>query len=165
LRLFFLPPYSPDRNPDELGLKQDTVGRMAMTSMANDDARSLDHKTLESLRIRAVRSVQAGESPSSVAQLWVSPRGKMYGRLAHYRRGGWGGLNIPPRRPPAGKPCQPIAFTRQMRNTSYIGDRFDERLAHAVARPFRTSPKLAALPARTASLPVNRCQRSTITSQ
>jgi hypothetical protein len=36
--------------------------------MANDDARSLDHKTLEALRIRAVRSVQAGESPSAVAR-------------------------------------------------------------------------------------------------
>jgi transposase len=35
LRLFFLPPYSPDRNPDELvwkHLKADTVGRMVVTS-------------------------------------------------------------------------------------------------------------------------------------
>ena len=35
LRLFYLPPYSPDRNPDELvwkHLKADTVGRMAVTS-------------------------------------------------------------------------------------------------------------------------------------
>jgi transposase len=35
LRLFFLPPYSPDRNPDELvwkHLKEDTIGRMAVTS-------------------------------------------------------------------------------------------------------------------------------------
>jgi DDE superfamily endonuclease len=34
LRLFFLPPYSPDRNPDELvwkHLKSDTTGRMAVT--------------------------------------------------------------------------------------------------------------------------------------
>ena len=34
LRLFFLPPYSPDRNPDELvwkHLKADTIGRMAVT--------------------------------------------------------------------------------------------------------------------------------------
>ena len=34
LRLFYLPPYSPDRNPDELvwkHLKADTVGRMAIT--------------------------------------------------------------------------------------------------------------------------------------
>jgi transposase len=35
LRLFFLPPYSPDRNPDELvwkHVKADTVGRMVVTS-------------------------------------------------------------------------------------------------------------------------------------
>ena len=35
LQLFYLPPYSPDRNPDELvwkHLKADTVGRMAVTS-------------------------------------------------------------------------------------------------------------------------------------
>jgi transposase len=34
LRLFFLPTYSPDRNPDELGwkhLKADKVGRMAVS--------------------------------------------------------------------------------------------------------------------------------------
>ena len=34
LRLFYLPPYSPDRNPDELvwkHLKDDTVGRMAIS--------------------------------------------------------------------------------------------------------------------------------------
>jgi transposase len=38
LKLFFLPPYAPDRNPDELvwkHLKADTVGRMATTSKAN----------------------------------------------------------------------------------------------------------------------------------
>ena len=35
LRLFYLPPYSPDRNPDELvwkHLKADTVGRTTITS-------------------------------------------------------------------------------------------------------------------------------------
>jgi transposase len=35
LRLFFLPPYSPDRNPGELvwkHVKADTVGRMVVTS-------------------------------------------------------------------------------------------------------------------------------------
>jgi len=31
--------------------------------MRQDDARKLDHTTLEEMRIRAVRSVQAGESP------------------------------------------------------------------------------------------------------
>jgi transposase len=38
LRLFFLPPYSPDRNPDEVvwkHLKADTVGRMVTTNGAD----------------------------------------------------------------------------------------------------------------------------------
>ncbi len=42
LRLFYLPPYSPDRNPDELVLKHlkaDTVGRMATTSKADFNAK------------------------------------------------------------------------------------------------------------------------------
>src|SRR6202171_5539190 len=64
--------------------------------MGNDDARSLDHKTLEALRIRAVGSVQAGESPSAVARtLGVTVR-TMYGWLAQYRRGGWGALKAKP---------------------------------------------------------------------
>src|ERR1700731_1419590 len=64
--------------------------------MGNDDARSLNHKTLEALRIRAVGSVQEGESPSAVARsLGVIVR-TMYGWLARYRRGGWGGLKAKP---------------------------------------------------------------------
>ena len=42
LRLFFLPPYSPDRNPDELvwkHLKADTVGRMTITDEADFKAK------------------------------------------------------------------------------------------------------------------------------
>lgn len=38
LRVFYLPPYSPDRNPDELvwkHLKADTVGRASITSLNN----------------------------------------------------------------------------------------------------------------------------------
>jgi transposase len=46
--------------------------------------------------IRAVRNVQAGESPSAVARaLGVTAR-TMYGWLARYRRGGWGGLKAKP---------------------------------------------------------------------
>ena len=36
--------------------------------MKPDDARKLDHTTLEEMRMRAVRSVQAGESPEVVAR-------------------------------------------------------------------------------------------------
>src|SRR5271169_849196 len=36
--------------------------------MKQDDARKLDHETLEAMRIRAVRSVQAGENPEVVAR-------------------------------------------------------------------------------------------------
>jgi transposase len=64
--------------------------------MGSDDARSLDHTTLEALRIGAVRNVQAGESPSAVARaLGVTTR-TVYGWLARYRRGGWGGLKAKP---------------------------------------------------------------------
>jgi transposase len=48
LRLFFLPPYSPDRNPDELvwkHLKADTVGRMAVTGKTD-----FKHKVRSSMR-------------------------------------------------------------------------------------------------------------------
>ena len=43
--------------------------------MRKNDARRLDHKTLEELRVRAVRCVQAGESPEVVA------RAEFIGRL------------------------------------------------------------------------------------
>jgi transposase len=64
--------------------------------MRQDDARKLDHATLEAMRMRAVRSVQAGESPEVVARsLRVSSR-TMYGWLAQYRRGGWRALKAKP---------------------------------------------------------------------
>ena len=69
--------------------------------MQQDDARRLDHATLEALRIRAVRSVQDGESPEGVARtLRVTPRA-MYRWLALYRRGGWNALKA---KPLAGRP-------------------------------------------------------------
>src|ERR1700730_6475189 len=64
--------------------------------MGNGDARSLDHMTLEALRMRAVRSVQAGERPSAVACALSVPLRTMYGWLARYRHGGWGGLKAKP---------------------------------------------------------------------
>src|SRR6201997_2026481 len=64
--------------------------------MRQDDARKLDHATLEAMRIRAVRSVQAGESPEVVARSLRIVRRTIYGWLAQYRRGGWGWLNGKP---------------------------------------------------------------------
>ena len=58
--------------------------------------RKLDHATLEAMRVRAVRSIQAGERPDVVARsLRVSLRA-IYGWLAQYRRGGWGALKAKP---------------------------------------------------------------------
>lgn len=60
--------------------------------MKKQDARRLSHETLEEIRIRAVRQVQAGESPEKViATLGFSSR-CIYNWLAMYRAGGWDAL-------------------------------------------------------------------------
>lgn len=64
--------------------------------MKQDDARKLDHATLEAMRIRAVRCVQSGEHPETVARSLRISRRTIYGWLAQYRRGGWGGLKAKP---------------------------------------------------------------------
>jgi transposase len=64
--------------------------------MRKNDARQLDHATLEAMRERAVRSVQDGESPEDVARILGVNRSTMYGWLAQYRRGGWGALKAKP---------------------------------------------------------------------
>jgi transposase len=60
--------------------------------MKRRDARALDHKTLEEIRIRAVERVQAGESPEVVIQALGFTRSCIYTWLAKYRAGGWGAL-------------------------------------------------------------------------
>jgi transposase len=61
--------------------------------MKRKDARSIDHKTLTELRVRAVGSVQEGQSPEVVAKAMGINRTTMYGWLARYRDGGWHGLD------------------------------------------------------------------------
>lgn len=60
------------------------------------DARKLDHKTLEEMRIRAVRQVQAGESPEVVVRALGLSRSVSYEWLARYRAGGWDALRAKP---------------------------------------------------------------------
>jgi transposase len=64
--------------------------------MRKDDARKLDHETLEALRTRAVQRVQEGESPEVVARMFGIGRTAMYRWLANYRHGGWGALKATP---------------------------------------------------------------------
>jgi transposase len=64
--------------------------------MRKNDARQLDHATLEAMRERAVQCVQNGESPETVARALGINRSTMYNWLAQYRRGGWGALKAKP---------------------------------------------------------------------
>jgi transposase len=65
------------------------------------DARKLDHRTLEEIRTRAVRQVQGGESPEVVIRALGFSRACIYEWLARYREGGWDGLRA---KPLAGRP-------------------------------------------------------------
>lgn len=64
--------------------------------MRKDDARKLDHATLEAMRMRAVASVQAGESPEAVAKALRINRVTIYAWLSAYRDGGWQALKAKP---------------------------------------------------------------------
>lgn len=57
------------------------------------DARKLTHDQLTEIRIRAVQSVQSGESPEVVARVLGVNRRSMYSWLALYRHGGLGALD------------------------------------------------------------------------
>jgi len=52
------------------------------------DGRKLKHETLEELRIRAVKQVEAGESPEVVIQALGFHRSSIYNWLSAYREGG-----------------------------------------------------------------------------
>src|SRR5215218_5796369 len=69
--------------------------------MRDDDGRKLDHKTLEQLRIRAVRQIEQGAHPEDVAAGLGMTRAAVYGWLAKYREGGLEALKA---RPVPGRP-------------------------------------------------------------
>ncbi|MBF0434189.1 MAG: transposase, partial [Magnetococcales bacterium] len=57
-------------------------------NVTDTDGRKLNHKTLEEIRIRAVRRVEAGESPETVIQALGFHRSCIYEWIAKYREGG-----------------------------------------------------------------------------
>ena len=89
LRLFFLPPYSPDRNPDELvwkHLKADTVGRMAVTvlpaALAGDQIRRSDRYA----RAKRICALGAGFSVAIEPQCRLSQTGSRASRTEFRRK-------------------------------------------------------------------------------
>ena len=113
------------------------------------DARKLDHKTLEAIRIRAVEQVQAGQSPEGVIKALGFSRACIYQWLACYREGGWEALRA---KPLAGRPRRltgkqirwiyqtvtmksplqlkfPFALWTRAMIAKLIADRFDVRLS------------------------------------
>jgi transposase len=69
--------------------------------MRDSDGRKLDHKTLEQLRLRAVRQIQQGAHPDEVAAGLGMTRAAVYAWLAKYREGGLEALKA---RPVPGRP-------------------------------------------------------------
>jgi transposase len=68
----------------------------------DDDGRKLDHKTLEELRLRAVRRIrEEGAHPDEVAAALGLNRSTVYGWLAKFREGGTAALRA---RPVPGRP-------------------------------------------------------------
>jgi transposase len=75
------------------------------------DGRTLDHKTLETIRRMAVERVQEGEAPSAVVASYGFCRTTIYKWLTKVRRGGRGD---PLRsRKSAGRPSKLIARQRR----------------------------------------------------
>jgi transposase len=64
--------------------------------MREADGRKLSHATLEELRIRAVKRVEAGESPEDVIRTLGFSRPRIYEWLAAYREGGVEALRAKP---------------------------------------------------------------------
>jgi len=85
----------------------------------DDDGRKLDHKTLEQLRIRAVRQVEQGAHPEDVAAALGMTRTAVYAWLAKYRHGGLDALKA---RPVPGRPPKLTGAQLQRLYTLVVGN-------------------------------------------
>ena len=64
--------------------------------MKEFDGRKLDHKTRETIRIRAIKRIEAGESPEVIAKTLGYHRSCIYDWIARYREGGIEALRAKP---------------------------------------------------------------------
>jgi transposase len=87
--------------------------------MRDDDGRKLDHKTLEQLRIRAVRQIEQGAHPEEIAAALGMTRAAVYGWLAKYREGGLAALKA---RPVPGRPSKLSGAQLQRIYTLVVGN-------------------------------------------
>jgi transposase len=87
--------------------------------MREDDGRKLDHKTLEQLRIRAVRQIGQGAHPDEVAAGLGMTRAAVYGWQAKYREGGLEALKA---RPVPGRPPSLSSAQLQRVYTLVVGN-------------------------------------------
>jgi transposase len=87
--------------------------------MRDNDGRKLDHKTLEQLRIRAVRQIEQGAHPEDVAAGLGMTRAAVYGWLAKYREGGLEALKA---RPVPGRPPSLSGAQLQRLATLVVGN-------------------------------------------
>jgi transposase len=62
----------------------------------DNDGRQLDHKTLETLRIRAVKQIEDGAHPEDVAEVLGLDRSTVFKWVARYREGGVAALKAKP---------------------------------------------------------------------
>ncbi len=69
--------------------------------MRDNDGRKLDHKTLETIRVRAVQQIEAGARAEDVAATLGLSRSTVFGWMAKYREGGLEALAA---RPVPGRP-------------------------------------------------------------
>jgi transposase len=134
--------------------------------MRTNDARRLDHATLEAMRERAVRSVQDGESAEVVARIIGISRSTIYGWLAQYRRGGWSALKAKPLfgRPPKldGKKLKWVYDTVTQKNPMQLKFTFAlwtrEMVARLIKVKFNISLSLVSVGRLLAQLGIT-CQR------